>query len=115
MDGMRKSIQVPPFTEEQLAALEQLYRKTELPRVRTRAQIILLSAEQGPKVEEIANRTRKCCDSSHLAHATYGRRARRVVGCTTSRPQSGCDGGISKATIIERSAATKEFKADIFQ
>lgn len=51
---MRKAIQVPPLTEEKLAALEQLYRKTELPRVRTRAQMVLLSAEQGIKAEEIA-------------------------------------------------------------
>ena len=51
---MKKAIRVPALSEEQRAALEQLYRKTKLPRVRTRAQMILLSAEQGLKAEEIA-------------------------------------------------------------
>jgi len=54
MGGMKKAIRVPPLTEAQRAALDQLYRKTKLPRVRTRAQMVLLSAEQGLKAEEIA-------------------------------------------------------------
>jgi len=54
MGGMKKAIRVPPLTEEQHAALEQLYRRTKLPRVRTRAQMVLLSAEQRLKAEEIA-------------------------------------------------------------
>ncbi|TLM98246.1 helix-turn-helix domain-containing protein, partial [bacterium] len=56
---MRPKIQVPPLTEEQLAALEQLYRKTDLPRVRTRAQMVLLSAEQGLKADDIAKIVRE--------------------------------------------------------
>jgi transposase len=56
---MRPAIQVPPLDEEQQAALEQLYRKTDLPRVRTRAQIVLLSAEQGLKAEEISKIVRE--------------------------------------------------------
>lgn len=51
---MKKAIRIPALTEEQRAALEEMYRKTKLPRVRTRAQMILLSAEQGLKAEEIA-------------------------------------------------------------
>jgi transposase len=51
---MKKAIRIPVLTEEQRVALEQLYRKTQLPRVRTRAQMILLSAEQGLKAEEIS-------------------------------------------------------------
>jgi len=47
MGGMKNAIRVPSLTEEQRAALDQLYRKTKLPRVRTRAQMVLLSAEQG--------------------------------------------------------------------
>lgn len=54
MGGMKKAIRVPTLTEEERAALDQLYRKTKLPRVRTRAQMVLLSAEQGLKAEEIA-------------------------------------------------------------
>lgn len=56
---MRPLIQVPRLNEEQLAALEKLYRKTELPRVRTRAQMVLLSGERGLKAEEIAGIVRE--------------------------------------------------------
>ena len=59
MDGMRKPIQVPALDAEQLTALEQLYRKTDLPRVRTRAQMVLLSAERRLKAEEIAEIVQK--------------------------------------------------------
>ena len=51
---MKKAIYIPRLTEEQRVALDQLYRKTKMPRVRTRAQMILLSAEQGLKAEDIA-------------------------------------------------------------
>lgn len=54
-----KRIQVPPLTDEQLAELEELYQKTTKPRYRTRAQIVLLSAEQGYKAEEIAQIVRE--------------------------------------------------------
>jgi transposase len=56
---MRPVILIPPLDEEHQAALEQLYRKTELPRVRTRAQMVLLSAERGLKSEEIAEIVRE--------------------------------------------------------
>ena len=59
MVGMKKAIRISGLTEEQRVALEQLYRKTKLPRVRTRAQMILLSAEQGLKAEEIAGIVRE--------------------------------------------------------
>jgi transposase len=51
---MKKAIRIPALNEEERVALEQLYRKTQMPRVRTRAQMILLSAEQGLKAEEIS-------------------------------------------------------------
>lgn len=54
-----KRIQVPPLTEQQLTKLEELYHKTDKPRYRTRAQIVLLSAEQGLKAEDIAQIVRK--------------------------------------------------------
>ncbi len=54
-----KRLQVPPLTEEQRNELEELYHKTKVPRYRTRAQIVLLSAEQGFKAEEIAEIVRK--------------------------------------------------------
>jgi transposase len=55
-------IQVPPLTEKQLTQLEELYQKTKVPRYRTRAQMVLLSAEKGLKAEEIAQIVRE----SHL-------------------------------------------------
>ena len=54
MDSMKPAIRIASLTAEQRAVLNQLYRKTKLPRVRTRAQMVLLSAEQGLKAEEIA-------------------------------------------------------------
>lgn len=56
---MKQAIRIPPLSEEQRTALEQLYRKTKVPRVRTRAQMILLSAEQNLKAEEIASIVRE--------------------------------------------------------
>lgn len=46
-----KRIEVPPLTGEQLAELEELYRKTTTPPYRARAQMVLLSAEKGLKAE----------------------------------------------------------------
>jgi transposase len=54
-----KRLQVPPLTEEQLIELEELYQKTKVPRYRTRAQMVLLSAENGLKAEEIARIVRE--------------------------------------------------------
>lgn len=56
---MKKAICVPALSEQERIALDQLYRKTEIPRVRTRAQMILLSAEKGLKAEEIAEVVRE--------------------------------------------------------
>ena len=50
---------MPSLSEEQILELEQLYRKTEVPRVRTRAQMVLLSAEKKLTAEEIADIVRE--------------------------------------------------------
>ena len=50
---------VPTLSEEQKDELEALYRKTVIPRIRTRAQMILLSAEKGLNTEEIADIVRE--------------------------------------------------------
>jgi transposase len=49
-----RALRVPPLTPEQLAELEAVYRKTKDPRVRTRAQMVLLSAEKGLEAVDIA-------------------------------------------------------------
>jgi transposase len=54
-----KKLYVPPLSEAQKVALDELYRKTEVPRVRTRAQMVLLSAEKKLKVDEIADIVRE--------------------------------------------------------
>jgi transposase len=58
-----KAIQVPALTDEQRAELDQLYRKAKLPRYRTRAQIVLLAAEQGLSAPAIAAIVRESDDS----------------------------------------------------
>jgi transposase len=47
-------IRVPPLTEPQSQELDQLYRKSKDPRLRTRAQMVFLSAEQHLTVPAIA-------------------------------------------------------------
>ena len=54
-----KKLYVPTLSEEQKVELEALYRKTVIPRIRTRAQMILLSAEKGLNTEEIADIVRE--------------------------------------------------------
>jgi hypothetical protein len=51
--GMR-AIHIPPLTPTPRELLDRLYRTTKVPRLRTRAQMILLAAEQGLKVPQIA-------------------------------------------------------------
>ena len=54
-----KKLYAPSLSKEQKAELEELYRKTALPRVRTRAQMVLLSAEKRLNTEEIADIVRE--------------------------------------------------------
>ena len=49
-----RALRVPPLSPERQAELEAVYRKTKDPRVRTRAQMVLLSAEQGLAAVDIA-------------------------------------------------------------
>ncbi len=60
---MRQALRVPPLTEGQRAELDALYRTTKKPRLRTRAQMVLLSAEQGLKATEIAMLVRESDDT----------------------------------------------------
>src|SRR5512135_913418 len=58
-----KAIQVPALTDEQRSELETVYRKTKVPRVRTRAQMVLLAAEQGLSAPAIAAIVRESDDT----------------------------------------------------
>jgi transposase len=54
-----EKLYVSSLSEEQKVELDELYRKTEVPRVRTRAQMMLLSAEKKLKVDDIADIVRE--------------------------------------------------------
>lgn len=54
-----EKLYVSSLSEEQKVELDELYRKTEVPRVRTRAQMVLLSAEKKLRVDEIADIVRE--------------------------------------------------------
>lgn len=56
---MRKPIEIPIPTIEEMEALETLYRTTKEVRLRTRAQIILLAGEQRLTAPAIANIVRE--------------------------------------------------------
>src|SRR5262245_62654972 len=49
-----RPIQIPSLTPMQHKELDHLYRTTKAPRLRTRAQMVLLSVEQGLKVPQMA-------------------------------------------------------------
>lgn len=54
-----RPIRVPPLTDAQRDELDRVYRTTKDPRLRTRAQMVLLSAEQSRKAPEIAGIVRE--------------------------------------------------------
>jgi transposase len=49
-----RPISIPSLTPTQSEQLDRLDHTTKAPRLRTRAQMIWLAAEQGPKVPQIA-------------------------------------------------------------
>ena len=51
---MRKPLEIPVPTAEEVEALEKLYRTTKVVRLRTRAQMVLLAAEQRMTAPAIA-------------------------------------------------------------
>jgi transposase len=54
-----KAFRLPALTETQRDELDQLYRSTKDPRLRTRTQMVLLAGEQGHSVSEIARIVRE--------------------------------------------------------
>jgi transposase len=54
-----RPIRVPPLSESQRDELDRVYRTTKDRRLRTRAQMVLLSAEQGRNAPEIAGIVRE--------------------------------------------------------
>ena len=56
---MRKPLEISPLTAEELEALETLYRTMRDVRLRTRAQMVLLAAEQRLTAPAIATIVRE--------------------------------------------------------
>lgn len=55
-----KAIRVPPLSAEAVAELDAVYRHTKSPRLRTRAQMVLLAGEQQLVAAQIATIVREC-------------------------------------------------------
>lgn len=54
-----RAIKIEEFSKEVWQELDKMYRTTKTPRMRTRFQMILLSAEQGLKASQIAKIVRE--------------------------------------------------------
>jgi transposase len=73
-----KPLEMPELTAEHLDAVATLYRTTHNVRLRTRAQMVLLAAEQQLGVREIAaivrecENTVRCWRKRYAAHGTLG-------------------------------------------
>ncbi len=79
-----KPIRIPTLNSEQLDALERLYRTTRDARLRTRAQMVLLAAEQRLTAAEIAGIVRASEETVRrfISSATS---LRGLRGCVTRR------------------------------
>jgi transposase len=91
-----KRLQVPPLTAEQLTELEELYQKTKVPRYRTRAQMVLLSAEKDLKSEEIAQIVRE-------SHTTVLRWLKRYLA-------EGIEGLTDAPRVGRSTTVTKDYR-----
>lgn len=56
---MKKPLEIPPLTAEEMEALEKLYRSTKDVRLRTRSQMVLLAGEQRLTAPAIAKIVRE--------------------------------------------------------
>jgi transposase len=93
-----KAIQVPALTDEQRTELETVYRKTKAPRYRTRAQMVLLAADQGLSAPAIAVIVRESDDTVLRWLKRYG--AEGVEGLMDA-PKSGRPATVTEAYRAE--------------
>lgn len=98
------AIRVPPLTAEQLAELDRVYRTSKKPRLRMRAQMVLLAAEQKLTAPAIAQIVRESDD-------TVGRWLKRYlaegVAGLQDAPQPGRPSKITDAYRTELLAAVR--------
>jgi hypothetical protein len=89
-EGAMKPLELPALTAEQVEAVATLYRTTHNVRLRTRAQMVLLAAEQQLGVREIAAIVRSVkARSAAGSNATQrtGSTACRISGRAARRPR----------------------------
>ncbi len=89
-----QAIQITDLSQEAKQALIDLYRTTKLPRMRTRAQMILLSAEQGLKAGEIARIVR---ESERTVQRWLKRYQAEGIQALWDAPKSGNPGKVTQA------------------
>jgi transposase len=101
---MRTPLELPIPTAEEVAALEQLYRSTRDVRLRTRAQIILLAAEQRLTAPAIARIVRE--DDQTVRNWLKRYRAEGIAGLH-DRPMPGAPPKITPAYVEQLIAAVR--------
>lgn len=99
-----KPIRVPALSETEGHKLDELYRTTKDPRLRTRAQMVLLSAEQGLKVPEIAIIVR---ESEVTVQRWLKRYLAEGLEGLKDAPRPGRPGAVTEAYRIELLAAVR--------
>ena len=88
-----QAIQITNLSQEAKQALSELYRTTAFPRMRTRAQMILLSAEQGLKAAQIATIVR---ESERTVQRWLKRYQAEGIKGLQDAPKSGSPGKVTQ-------------------
>jgi len=91
-----KALKLPPQTPDQIKALNELYQSTKDVRLRTRAQMILLAAEEEMTAPEIATIVRK--DEQTVRRWMKRYIAEGVEGLQDA-PRSGAPGKVTEAYV----------------
>lgn len=89
-----RAIKIEKLSEAARQALDKLYRSTKTPRMRTRAQMILLSAEQGLKAPQIAELVR---ESERTVQRWLKRYQAEGIQGLYDAPKSGNPGKVTEA------------------
>jgi transposase len=90
---MRQPVEIAPLTEEEVGALDTVYRTGKDVRVRTRAQIVLLAGEQRLSVATIAQIVR---ESGQTVRTWLKRYAAEGVEGLRDRPMPGAPAKITR-------------------
>jgi transposase len=89
-----KAIEIKDLGEQGLQELDDLYRTTKHSRMRTRAQMVLLSAEQGMKATQIAQLVR---ESERTVQRWLKRYQAEGIEGLYNAPKSGNPGKVTQA------------------